>query len=105
MKKREGALGFVKEMPGGGYYDKCKTIDNEVDIELFIDIEKYKGRSYLAVQRGKHRLNTIISDDDKYFLLPFMFNGTILDDIDTQDSSLPSFGARRKQEHAEDMDY
>jgi hypothetical protein len=102
MKKREGAAGFVKNMPDGGYYDRCKTVDNEVDIELFIDIEKYKGRSYLAVQRGKHRVNTVIGEEDKYCLLPFMFAGSILDDIVSGvDSSLPALGAKRANAHAE----
>jgi hypothetical protein len=78
---REQRSDFVKEIANKGYYDKCKTIDQEVDGELYIHIEKKNGKSYLTVQRGKHRIPTLIEDEDKYIVLPFHDVGAIRDDI------------------------
>lgn len=92
MMIREGRNDFVRELVGKGYYDKCKTIDNEVDIEIFIHIEKMNGRSFLTVQRGKHRINGTTPLEDQYAVLPFQLEGSILDDINGPDSSSTKLG-------------
>lgn len=92
---REGRDNFVKGLPGKGYYDSCKTIDQEVDIELFIHIETVNGVSYLTVQRGKHRLNGQTDAIDLYTALPFLKKGVILDDVNRQDSSTTQPGKVR----------
>lgn len=79
---RDGRGDFVKEIANKGYYDKCKTIDQEVDGELYIHIEKKNRKSYLTIQRGKHRIPTLIEDEDKYLVYPFHDVGAIHDDID-----------------------
>lgn len=81
MQLREGRSEFVKHIAGMGYFAGSKQIDQEVDLELVIHIEKHSGRAFLTVQRGKHRLPTIISDAEKYFVLPFPEKGSILDDL------------------------
>lgn len=78
---RDGRGDFVKEIANKGYYDKCKTIDQEVDGEIYIHIEKKNGKSYLTIQRGKHRIPTLIDDDKKYLVYPFHDVGAIRDDI------------------------
>lgn len=78
---REGTRDWIKKMPGYGGYAGSKQIDQELDGELFINIEKRDGRSYLAIQRGKHRLTTTIAESEKYIVLPFPEKGSILDDI------------------------
>lgn len=80
MLVREGRTDFVKFVAEKGYYKGCKSIDQEVDLEIYIHIEKFNGQAWLTVQRGKHRLPTIISDDEKYFCLPFPEKGSIPDD-------------------------
>jgi hypothetical protein len=89
---RDGRQDFVKEIAEKGYWDKCRTIDNEVDIELYIHIEKLNKASYLTIQRGKHRLPTIIPDELKYIVLPFNDVGGILDDINKADTSAKKVG-------------
>jgi hypothetical protein len=84
---REGRSHFVQEIANKGYYDKCKTIDQEVDWELYGHIEKYKGKAYYTIQRGKHRLPTTISDDRKYVVYQMHDVGTIRDDILTPNSN------------------
>ena len=79
---REGRTDFAKHVAGMGYYAGSKQIDQEVDLELVIHIEKHSGAAFLTVQRGKHRLPTIIPDTHKYFVLPFPEKGSILDDLD-----------------------
>lgn len=92
MLIREGRTDFVRELPGKGYYDGCKTIDNEVDMEIFIHIEKMNGRAYLTVQRGKHRINGVTPHEHQYFILPFQPVGCILDDINGVDSTRTKLG-------------
>lgn len=78
---RDGYSDFVKKVEGGGYYSGSKQIDQEVDGEMFQHIEKLNGRSYLTIQRGKHRGVGIIPDTKKYFVLPFPEKGSIADDL------------------------
>lgn len=92
MMMRDGKSDFVRELVGKGYYDKCKTIDNEVDVEIFIHIEKINGRSYLTIQRGKHRINGVTPLEYHYTVLPFQPKGCILDDLLTADSSSKKLG-------------
>ena len=88
MLVRQQTEDFVKEIANKGYYDGCRTIDQEVDMEIYIHIEIYQGRSYLTVQRGKHRkAGKITAARDQYFVLPFQDVGGIRDDINGADSS------------------
>lgn len=87
-----GGEGFVKEIANKGYYDSCKLIDQEVDGEIYIHIEKVNGKSYLTVQRGKHRkAGKITPEEDLYTILPFEENGAIRDDVGKEDSSMKKF--------------
>jgi len=78
---RDGRDDFVKLLPGKGYYDRCSTVDNEVDLELFIHIEKRNRKSYLTIQRGKHRNTKAIDEDLMYMALEFPRGKAIPDDI------------------------
>ena len=82
MLKREGRTNFVQQLSGGGYYKGCKSLGQEPDGEIFHNIETVNGISYLALQRGKHRLPTVIPDSRKYFALPFPSEGPIPDDLE-----------------------
>lgn len=90
---RQGGDGFLQEIAGKGYYDSCRTIDQEVDIEIYIHIVKVNGVSYLCYQRGKHRKFDITPDKDLYFVYKFNEVGNIPDDINGRDQSLKKPGA------------
>lgn len=79
---------FVKEIANKGYYDGCRTIDQEVDCEIHFHIVKLDGKSYLCIQRGKHRL--VQQTDQKYLftVLPFHDVGDVRVDLGGPDSSL-----------------
>lgn len=79
---REGREMFVKELPGRGYYAGCKQIDQEVDGEIFMHIEKKNGRFWLTFQRGKHRGVPALHDSEKFIALPFPERGPIPDDLE-----------------------
>jgi hypothetical protein len=86
---------FVKEIAERGYWSGSKQLDQEMDLELHIHLFKHQKETYLAVQRGKHRLPTIVNDEDKYFLLKFPAKMPIPSDINDEDSSyskLPNRG-------------
>jgi hypothetical protein len=78
---RLGSNDFVKQLPGKGYYAGCASLDNELDLEMHMHIEKLNGRSYLTCIRGKHRLNTMLALEDLYCVLPFDPIGGIRDDV------------------------
>lgn len=85
---RQGVDNIVKELANKSYWDSCKTLDQEVDIELLIHIEKVNGKSFLSVQRGKHRKSGAITPDkDLYCVLPFFDIGAIRDDVNGKDLS------------------
>jgi len=78
---RDGRQDFVKLLPGNGYYAGSKQIDQEVDLEIFLHIEKLNGRSYLTIQRGKHRGVDVIPETQMYIVLNFPTRGPIPDDL------------------------
>lgn len=78
---RENVEDFVKLVANKGYYDGCRRLGQEPDLELFIHIVKVNGSSYLTIQRGKHR-NAVTPDKDQYVVLPFQPIGTIPWDVD-----------------------
>lgn len=79
---------FVNEVAEKNYTDGCKTIGQELDIELYVHIFTYKRKKYLAIRRGKHRLPTVIADEDKFCMYRFPgLNTPVLEDIHGEDSS------------------
>lgn len=89
---RQGVENFVQEIANKGYYDSCRTIDQEVDLELYIHIVKLNGASYLTIQRGKHRKVKITPEKDLFCVLPFSPVGGVRDDILTRDSTRKHVG-------------
>jgi hypothetical protein len=87
MLMRQSGENFVQEIANKGYYDGCKRIDQEVDLEIYIHIVKVNGKSWLTIQRGKHRLVNITPDEYKYCVLPFEDIGDIRVDINGDDTT------------------
>lgn len=79
---------FVNEIAEKNYTDGCKTIGQELDIELYVHLFTHKRKKYLALRRGKHRIPTVIDEDDKFCMYRFPgLNIPVLEDINGQDSS------------------
>lgn len=95
---RNGVDNFVQEIANKGYYDSCKTIDQEVDLELYVHIEKRGLDSYLTIQRGKHRNPLITPAKDLYTVLKFHPIGTLHDDINGRDTSMRHVGGASMSE-------
>lgn len=80
---------FVNEIAEKGYTDGCKTIDQELDLELYIHIFNHKRRKYLTIRRGKHRLSTVIADENKYTIYRFPgLNIPILGDLHRENTGM-----------------
>ena len=76
---------FVKEVAEKGYTDGCKTIDQELDLEIYLHLFKHKKKTYIALGRGKHRLPTTIDDDLKFVMYQFANKDTpILENINRE---------------------
>ena len=78
---------FVKEVTEKGYWAGSKQLCQEIDVELHIHLFKHNKESYLSVQRGKHRIPTILPEDKKYYMMKFPKGMPIPDDVNTEDSS------------------
>ncbi len=91
---------FVKEINGKGYYSGSSQLDQEVDLEIYIHVVNYQKETYLAVQRGKHRIPTIVDEKDQFFILKFPKGLPIPDDILGEDSSMRSVSS---QDPTEDL--
>jgi hypothetical protein len=89
---RDGRSGFVQAIANKGYYDGCKRLDQELDMELYFHIEHLNGEAFLTCQRGKHRVPTVIPETHKYFVMKFTEKGCILDDVNGPDTSLRKVG-------------
>lgn len=79
--KRQGVTDFVKQIANKGYWDSCKAIDQEVDIELIINKVVDGDDAYLEFQRGKHRKPSITPEKHLYFIQRFEGDLGLLDDI------------------------
>lgn len=95
---REGRDDFVKEIAEKGYWDGCKTIDNEPDLEMYVHIEEVAGQKFLTLQRGKHRKNADTPSRNKYCVYKFEEVGTIPMDINGKDQSRRAINANPEGE-------
>jgi len=80
---RQGTDCFVKDIAGRSYWDSCKSLDQELDMEVIQHIVKPgDGHSYLEFMIGKHRKVSITKEVDKYWVQRFEEAGAILDDVE-----------------------
>lgn len=89
---RDNVEDFVKAVANKGYYDGCKRLGQEPDLEIFIHIVRINGKAYFTMQRGKHR-NTVTPEKDQGGIMEFKAVGTLPWDVDKDDDySLASIG-------------
>lgn len=82
-ENRANPKDFVKRVVGKSYYDRCKAVDHEADLEITINIEKPgDSHSYLTMARGKHRKPTMTPEKELYQVYRFEEIETIPDDVD-----------------------
>lgn len=46
---------FVQPMATRGYYEGCKKLDHEMDMEIFIDIKTLENPTFMTIHRNKPR--------------------------------------------------
>lgn len=89
---RNGMPGYqlVKEIAEKGYFDKTKALDREFDIGILLCKFRHNKKDYLAVQRDKHKIPTIVDEEKKFFILEFPNKMPIPSDIKRERSSFRS---------------
>lgn len=106
---RDGRQDFVKNLPGMGYYSGSKQIDQVIDIELFLHIEKFKnqGRTshYLTIQLGKFRRVEQVEEEKKFVAFKFLKKGVILDDVGKANSGCRRVGGEPIGSGGEEIPY
>lgn len=98
---RDGASNFVKDLPGRGYYDKCKSLENELDGDFYIHIEECNKIKYLTIQRGKHRLPGQTSPSHLYIVYAMNPVCGIYDDINSENTARKRVGGGITGSHDE----
>lgn len=80
---------FVNEVAEKGMYADCSQYDQEIDLEVYIHLFKHKRKTYLAVRRGKHRLPTVVDEEQKYYIMAFPgLNIPIMPDLDKEPTGI-----------------
>jgi hypothetical protein len=72
---------FVREVAAKGYYDGCRSISSELDVEIAISIERRSiHKPYLEIKRGRHRSGLVSTRGPNGELLSTLFDpaGNIL---------------------------
>ncbi|UQT03136.1 putative helicase [Serratia phage vB_SmaS-Totoro] len=88
---------FLNEILNRAYYNECKTIAQEVDMEINIQKQIVDGVAYLNLGRGKHRGVDNTPLDHQRCTYRFTDIG-IPDDIDGEDLSMKKPGAQTASE-------
>ena len=71
-EKRLNPGKFIRDMPGGGYYQGCKKLDTEVDWEIYVNKQVVNDGSFLEYVWGKHRgVVEPTPEKFKYFVMKF----------------------------------
>ena len=62
---------LVKHVANKGMYSGSSQLDQEFDLSIVIGKAVVNRKAYLTIQREKHRLSSVIDDDDLFMILPF----------------------------------
>lgn len=91
---------WIFDMPGKGYYQGCKKIDDELDGECYINKRIVANGAFLEFLWGKHRKVGSTAEKDKYFALKFLEHPMygIAYDVDAEDSSYNVVGGKAKSQ-------
>lgn len=76
--ERNGEEILVKAVCELGFYAGCRTVDNEVDMEIYQHIVKQGNKSFMTWQRGKHRKPGNITPDLMRFCVYEMFETAVI---------------------------
>lgn len=100
--KRQGNKMLAMQISDGSYYEGCRGLSREPELELFVDIVKDNGRKYQTFARGKHRGQNDTPEEHKFFILEFQKIGGLRWDVNGTDTSLSKFGSARNAEGEEE---
>lgn len=100
--KRQGNKMLSMQISDGSYYEGCRGLSREPELELFVDIVKDNGRKYQTFSRGKHRGQNDTPEEHKFFILEFQKIGGLRWDVNGTDTSLSKFGSVRNAEGEEE---
>jgi len=105
-EKRMDEKNFLMKLPGKGFYQSCKKLDDEVDGEGYLNKQITSAGAWLEVLWGKHRKVGATPEKDKYFVLKFLEPPLygIAYDILAEDSSYRQIGGRNGAGGGEFMD-
>lgn len=100
--KRQGNKMLSMQISDGSYYEGCRGLSREPELEIFVDIVKDNGRKYQTFARGKHRGQNDTPEEHKFFILEFQKIGGLRWDVNGTDTSLSKFGSVRNAEGEEE---
>lgn len=92
---------FISRLIDKGYYEGCKTLSTEFDMEFFVAKKVHNDETWQEFQWGKHRKLGATPESDKYFAMKYYPVGMIgypWDvELDDKDYSYKKVGNRSSQ--------
>ncbi|HXQ39471.1 MAG TPA: DnaB family ATPase [Anaerolineales bacterium] len=79
---------FVQALVGRGYYKGTRQLDQIPDGIILHHLLNYNGEWYLAIQRDRHRITSIVDEKYKLFYLKFLPKMPLPDDLYGADSTI-----------------
>lgn len=77
---------FVVDVCGRGYYEGVRTLESDVDVDIYSHVFCKNKEYYLALYKGKHK-GTVTKADDRYVLYKFPRDLPIPPDLYGEDTS------------------
>lgn len=68
---------FIKRLIDKGYYEGCRTLSTEFDMEFFVAKKTHNGETWQEFEWGKHRKLGATLETDKYFAMKYYPVGMI----------------------------
>ena len=98
---REDTDNLAKKMAGKNYYDSCKRLGQEPDLEIVGHVVKKGDKSYYTLARGKHRYTHDTPESHQFVVYPFSEVGSGIGwDVDKE----PKYLRKVPSESSMDMD-
>jgi len=81
LKDGLGDKEFLSHIWDKSYYQGNNTLSTEIDLEIFVNKAKFNNnptaKYWLNVHRGKHKIPSVIKEEDMQFWIPFPKEGLI----------------------------
>lgn len=84
---------FVKEIAGRGFFEGTSALDRVYDGCILLHLFKHNKETFFSIMLDKHRIPTVIDEDDKFTIFKFPKGMPIPYSLTDEDESFPKIKA------------